>query len=132
MTLRLLRALLAAHCVAAAYVPGGASPRRPALPLHARAALAVASEAPVLDGGADAAAPPVLSGVTGVQAVAGGYYHSLFLLSTGEYMAAGDNRYGQLGDGSTKLLALPPSTTVRAVDASGAGVAGRRITPCAP
>ena len=61
MTLRLLRALLAAHCVAAAYVPGGASPRRPALPLHARAALAVASEAPVLDGGADAAAPPVLS-----------------------------------------------------------------------
>lgn len=57
-------ALLAAHCVAcaaAAYVPGGVSPRRPALPLHARAALAVASEAPVLDGGADAAAPPVLS-----------------------------------------------------------------------
>ena len=33
-------ALLAAHCVAcaaAAYAPGGASPRRPALPLHARA-----------------------------------------------------------------------------------------------
>ena len=57
-------ALLAAHCVAcaaAAYVPGGVSPRRPALPLHARAAVAVASEAPVLDGGADAAAPPVLS-----------------------------------------------------------------------
>ena len=57
----LLLAALLANCAAAAYVPGGTSRRRPALPLHARAAVAVASEAPVLDGGADAAAPPVLS-----------------------------------------------------------------------
>jgi alpha-tubulin suppressor-like RCC1 family protein len=43
----------------------------------------------------------VASGLTGISQVAGGGSHSLFLLANGEAYGAGQNRYGELGDGTT-------------------------------
>jgi alpha-tubulin suppressor-like RCC1 family protein len=50
--------------------------------------------------------------VAGVTAVASGEYHSLLLLSNGTVMAMGQNRYGELGDGTTtqRNRAVPVST----------------------
>ena len=66
--------------------------------------------------------PP--AGVTVVQ-VAGGFGHSLALLSNGSVMAWGSNAYGQLGDASTLIsdvpvtvsLSPPPGATVTAIAA---------------
>ena len=37
----------------------------------------------------------------GAQAIAAGGYHSMVLKADGTVWATGDNRYGQLGDGTT-------------------------------
>ena len=37
---------------------------------------------------------------TDVQAIAGGYYHSMMLKRNGNVWTTGDNKYGQLGDGT--------------------------------
>ena len=65
--------------------------------------------------------PP--AGVTVVQ-VAGGFGHSLALLSNGSVMAWGSNAYGQLGDASTlnsdvpvTVSLIPPGATVTAIAA---------------
>jgi len=47
----------------------------------------------------------ILSG--GVQAVAGGYSHSLILKTDGSLWAMGDNSYGDLGDGTTTQRNAP-------------------------
>ncbi len=45
--------------------------------------------------------PVLVSGLSNVSKINGGYIHSLALVSDGTVWAWGNNRYGQLGDGST-------------------------------
>jgi alpha-tubulin suppressor-like RCC1 family protein len=59
-----------------------------------------------------------------VTAVAGGGYHTVFLLEDGSVMAVGDNGFGQLGDGaqtsrSTAVAILPPGARPVACIAAG-------------
>jgi alpha-tubulin suppressor-like RCC1 family protein len=56
---------------------------------------------------ADGEHPVPVQGLTGVTAVAAGEAHSLALLGNGTVMAWGDNRSGQLGDGSTRSSSVP-------------------------
>ncbi|MBV9868209.1 MAG: CSLREA domain-containing protein [Abitibacteriaceae bacterium] len=62
--------------------------------------------------------------LTGVQAVAAGYAHTLFLLKDGTILSCGNNAYGQLGDESqnTRRIPVPVNdlTGVKAI-AAGAG-----------
>jgi Bacterial Ig-like domain/Regulator of chromosome condensation (RCC1) repeat len=51
--------------------------------------------------------PTQLSGLSGVQTIAGGFYHSLALKSDGTVWAWGRNEYGQLGDGTTTQRNTP-------------------------
>jgi len=51
--------------------------------------------------------PVQVSGLTGVQAIAGGYNYSLALKEDGTVWAWGDNYYGQLGDGTTTARLTP-------------------------
>jgi len=51
--------------------------------------------------GTDKSSPIQVPGLTGVTAMAGGYGHSLALISDGTVRAWGDNNYGQLGIGSS-------------------------------
>ena len=53
------------------------------------------------DDDAAALCPVQVPGLTGVVAVAAGYYHSLAVKTDGTVWAWGDNDYGQLGDGTT-------------------------------
>jgi hypothetical protein len=55
----------------------------------------------------DTEVPAAVPGLSGVTAVAAGEEHSLALLSDGTVMAWGENRYGQLGSGSTAGSAVP-------------------------
>ncbi len=65
--------------------------------------------------------PIQVQGLSGVAAVAAGYYHSLARKTDGTVWAWGDNQYGQLGDGTT----TPRLTPVRVMDLDGvAAVAG--------
>jgi alpha-tubulin suppressor-like RCC1 family protein len=71
----------------------------------------------------DSEHPVAVKGLTGVTAVAAGEADSLALLSNGTVMAWGDNRSGQLGDGSTKSSPVPVAvkglTGVTAIAAGG-------------
>ena len=64
------------------------------------------------------------SGTT-VTAVAGGFYHSLALTSSGQVLAWGYNYYGELGNGTTTnssisvAVSLPSGTTVTAIAGGG-------------
>jgi alpha-tubulin suppressor-like RCC1 family protein len=60
-------------------------------------------------GSVSVAASPVAvgSGLAGVSAVAAGTYHTIALDRTGRIFAWGENRYGQLGDGSTESSLTP-------------------------
>lgn len=51
--------------------------------------------------------PAVVSGLSGIVAVAAGYEHSLALSSTGEVWSWGGNSWGQLGSGSTAARTAP-------------------------
>jgi alpha-tubulin suppressor-like RCC1 family protein len=55
----------------------------------------------------DTEVPAAVPGLSGVTAVAAGEEHSLALLSDGTVMSWGENRYGQLGNGSTVGSAVP-------------------------
>ena len=55
--------------------------------------------------------------LSNVTAVAGGYYHSLTLSSTGNVYAWGHNQYGQLGNGTT----TDSSTPVEVLGVGGSG-----------
>ena len=56
----------------------------------------------------DTEVPAAVPGLSGVTAVAAGEEHSLALLSDGTVMAWGENRYGQLGSGSTAQRGAGP------------------------
>jgi alpha-tubulin suppressor-like RCC1 family protein len=59
------------------------------------------STGPSTCGGAGCSATPmVVSGLSGVTAISGGFEDSLALLSTGKVMSWGDNQEGSLGDGT--------------------------------
>jgi alpha-tubulin suppressor-like RCC1 family protein len=68
--------------------------------------------------------PVVVSGLSGVTAVAAGGSHSLALLSNGTVVAWGDNSSGQLGDGTTNNSDVPVAVSglsgVTAISAAGA------------
>ncbi len=51
--------------------------------------------------------PIEVKGLSGVTAISAGRYHSLALLSNGTVMAWGDNREGQLGNGTTENTGVP-------------------------
>jgi alpha-tubulin suppressor-like RCC1 family protein len=59
----------------------------------------------------DAATPVQLSSVSGVTAVAGGFYHSLALKSDGTVWAWGRNDHGQLGNGTNTSSDVPVQVT---------------------
>jgi len=69
--------------------------------------------------------PPTIDVLTGVQAVAAGYWHTCALMTTGGVRCWGDNAYGvgQLGDGtgvsSTNLPTADVLTDVKAIAARG-------------
>jgi alpha-tubulin suppressor-like RCC1 family protein len=70
----------------------------------------------------DTEVPAAVPGLSGVTAVAAGEEHSLALLSDGTVMAWGENRYGQLGSGSTAGSAVPvPVKGLTGVKAIAAG-----------
>ena len=60
------------------------------------------------------------TGLTGVVGISAGHYHTLYLKSDGTVWAAGDNREGQLGDGSTTNRSNP----VQVKNADGTGLTG--------
>jgi len=73
--------------------------------------------------GNDITVPKAITGLAGVTAIAAGFAHGLALLTNGTVMAWGDNRYGELGDGSTASSASPVMVTglndVTAIAAGG-------------
>jgi alpha-tubulin suppressor-like RCC1 family protein len=73
--------------------------------------------------GNDSAVPKPVTGLTGVTAISAGFAHGLALLTNGTVMAWGDNRYGELGDGSTASSANPVAVSnlsdVTAIAAGG-------------
>src|SRR6266702_1411277 len=72
--------------------------------------------------GRDSEVPVVVPGLSTVTAVAAGEEHSLALLANGTVVAWGDNREGQLGDGSTRTSAVPvPVPGLSGVAAIAAG-----------
>jgi len=58
---------------------------------------------------------------TNVTAIAGGFYHSLFLKSGGSLWAMGDNFYGELGDGTFNNTNRPEQIVATNVTAIAAG-----------
>jgi YD repeat-containing protein len=48
-----------------------------------------------------------VSGLTGITAIAGGYFHTIALKNDGTVWAWGYNGYGQLGDGTTTTRTTP-------------------------
>jgi alpha-tubulin suppressor-like RCC1 family protein len=77
----------------------------------------------VASSNADSEHPVAVPGLTGVSAVAAGEADSLALLANGTVMAWGDNRSGQLGNGSTRSSSVPVAvkglTGVTAIAAGG-------------
>jgi alpha-tubulin suppressor-like RCC1 family protein len=60
------------------------------------------------DGATEGSDVPVgVSGLSGITAISGGWFHSLALLGNGTVMAWGANEDGQLGDGSTHSSDVP-------------------------
>ena len=66
------------------------------------------------------AAQPAEAATTVTQ-VAAGYYHTLFLKSDGSLWAMGDNKHGQLGDGTTNSRLAPVLVMPSSVVAVAAG-----------
>ncbi|WP_342742564.1 hypothetical protein [Stigmatella erecta] len=56
----------------------------------------------------DRAVPVAVQGVSGLVAVAAGYYHSLMVRSDGTLWGWGSNAYGQIGDGGPTDYAYTP------------------------
>ncbi|TML00409.1 MAG: cell wall anchor protein [Actinobacteria bacterium] len=77
------------------------------------------------DGATEGSAVPVsVSGLNGVTAISGGWFHSLALLEGGTVMAWGEGTSGQLGDGTTESSDVP--VTVRGLTGAVAVSAGAR------
>jgi RHS repeat-associated protein len=57
--------------------------------------------------GTNSDVPVAVSGLSGVTAIAAGFWHALALLSNGTVKAWGDNREGQLGNGKTTNSDVP-------------------------
>jgi len=55
----------------------------------------------------DSDVPVAVPGITNAVAMAGGIYHTLVLLGTGKVLAWGNNKYGQLGNGTTTQSFTP-------------------------
>src|SRR6266702_884659 len=72
--------------------------------------------------GRDSEVPVVVPGLSTVTAVAAGEEHSLALLANGTVVAWGDNREGQLGDGTLRNSTVPvPVTGLSGVTSIAAG-----------
>ncbi len=74
------------------------------------------------DGSACSTTPVPVSGLSGVTDIAGGWIHSLALLSNGTVMAWGNNEHGHLGNGTTSNSDVPvPVSGLSGVTAIAAG-----------
>ncbi|HYA68075.1 MAG TPA: hypothetical protein VED63_05000, partial [Acidimicrobiales bacterium] len=56
--------------------------------------------------------PVTVNGLSGVTAIAAGYFHSLAVLDNGNVEAWGWNQYGELGDGTKVDAGVPLPVTV--------------------
>jgi hypothetical protein len=72
----------------------------------------------------DDEAPAPVSGLSGVAAIAAGGEHSLALLSGGTLMAWGEDRYGELGDGSAGEPSDVPVAVTGLGEVAGIGAGG--------
>ena len=75
----------------------------------------------------DSSTPKLVKGLTGVQAVAAGYFHACALLLSGAIYCWGDNTFGALGDGTT----TDANTPVLVIEGGATAIAGGFDDTCA-
>ena len=75
----------------------------------------------------DSSTPKLVKGLTGVQAVAAGYFHACALLLSGAIYCWGDNTFGALGDGTT----TDRNTPVLVIEGGATAIAGGFDDTCA-